>query len=304
MKAFSFSTETGHVQIGLDTENDRYNFTRLWESYKAIESGGKGPDFSFLQIMVELDFFSGRVFEEVLNTVRRVHPLEAFRIEERFDWQVPVSRPQKIIAIGRNYEAHAREGGAEVPDEPIFFAKAPSALLPHEGQIQIPPDIGRVDHEIELGVVVGKTARYVRAEDALDHVAGYTIVNDVTARAMQSRDIKEKKPWFRSKSFDTFCPTGPYLVPADVVRDPHDLELTLWVNSEVKQHASTRDMVFDIPTLIEYISRHMTLSPGDIIATGTPEGISEINPGDVVECEVAGLGRLRNRVVAFRPEES
>jgi 2-keto-4-pentenoate hydratase/2-oxohepta-3-ene-1,7-dioic acid hydratase in catechol pathway len=298
MKPFSFSTEKGLVQIGLDVDNDRYNFTRLWETYKGIQSGGKGPDFSFLQIMVELDFLSDQVFEEVLNTVRRVRPLEDFRIEERFEWQVPISRPQKIIAIGRNYEAHAREGGAEVPDEPIFFAKAPSALLPHEGKIALPPDIGRVDHEVELAVVIGKSATRVPADDAMEHVAGYTILNDVTARAMQRHDIEERKPWFRSKSFDTFCPMGPYLVPRDAVQDPHDLELTLWVNGEVKQQASTRDMVFDIPALIEYISRHMTLTPGDIIATGTPEGISELKSGDLVECEITGLGRLRNPVVA------
>ncbi len=299
MKVFSFSTETGQVQIGLDVDSDRYNFTRLWDAYKSIQSGGKGPDFSFLQIMVELDFFSRRIFEEVLNSVRRIQPLEDFRIEGRFEWQVPLSRPQKILAIGRNYEAHAREGGAEVPEEPIFFAKAPSALLAHEGEIQIPADIGRVDHEVELAVVIGKTAQRVTAEDAMDHVAGYTIVNDVTARAMQKKDIQAGRPWFRSKSFDTFCPMGPYLIPHDAVQDPHDLELTLWVNGEVKQHASTQDMVFSIPVLIEYLSRHMTLSPGDIIATGTPEGVSELKPGDRVECEVTGLGRLRNRVVAL-----
>lgn len=298
MKAFSLSTEQGRVQIGLDVDNDRYNFTQMWEVYKSIQSGGKGPDFSFLQVMVELEFFSHEVFDEVLNSVRRVRPLEEFRIKERFDWQVPISRPQKVIGIGRNYEAHAREGGAEVPEEPIFFSKAPSALLPHEGSIEVPADAGRVDHEVELAVVMGKNAKRVEADDAMEYVAGYTIVNDVTAREMQRLDIEERKPWFRSKSMDTFCPVGPYLVPKDALVDPHELELTLWVNGEVKQRASTRDMVFDIPTLIEHISRFITLSPGDIIATGTPEGISELKPGDLVECEIPGLGRLRNPVKA------
>jgi len=209
----------------------------------------------------------------------------------------PIRRPGKIVCLGRNYVAHAEESGMPVPQEPIVFPKASSAVIGPGDPIVHHKICTRVDHEVELAVVIGDPCRYVRGEDALEKVLGYTVINDVTARDMQKRDIESTNPWFRSKSLDTFCPLGPWIVTSEEIPDPQKLSLECRVNGEVRQHGNTRDMIFPVTQLIEFISAHMTLEPGDIIATGTPEGISPIRPGDVVECEVEGIGVLRNPVI-------
>jgi len=209
----------------------------------------------------------------------------------------PIRRPGKIVCLGRNYVAHAEESGMPVPQEPIVFPKASSAVIGPGDPIVHHKICTRVDHEVELAVVIGDQCRYVRGEDALEKVLGYTVINDVTARDMQKRDIESRNPWFRSKSLDTFCPLGPWIVTSEEIPDPQRLSLECRVNGEVRQHGNTRDMIFPVTQLIEFISAHMTLEPGDIIATGTPEGISPIRPGDVVECEVEGIGVLRNPVI-------
>jgi len=209
----------------------------------------------------------------------------------------PIRRPGKIVCLGRNYVAHAEESGMPVPEEPIVFPKASSAVIGPGDPIVHHKICTRVDHEVELAVVIGDPCRYVREEDALEKVLGYTVINDVTARDMQKRDIESRNPWFRSKSLDTFCPLGPWIVRSEEIADPQGLSLECRVNGEVRQHGNTREMIFPITQLIEFISAHMTLEPGDIIATGTPEGISPIKPGDVVECEVEGIGVLGNPVI-------
>lgn len=222
--------------------------------------------------------------------------LEHVRLATQPQFLAPIPRPSKIIALGRNYRAHALESGHDIPDEPVLFAKAPSSVIGPGAAIVYPDGVKRLDPEIELGVVIGRKARFVSETEALDHVAGYTIVNDVTARDVQRRDQERKWPWFRSKSFDTFCPMGPYLVLRDQVPDPHNLELSLRVNGELRQHSTTSKMIFPIPHIIAFISNYMTLEPGDVIATGTPEGIAPLNRGDLVECTITGLGTLVNRV--------
>jgi 2-keto-4-pentenoate hydratase/2-oxohepta-3-ene-1,7-dioic acid hydratase in catechol pathway len=199
--------------------------------------------------------------------------------------------------MGRNYLAHVRELQHEAPKEPLFFSKAPSALVPHEADIMIPAWLNtRVDHEAELALVIGKTCRNVSEQEAVQHIAGYSILNDVTARAMQKEDIEHGNPWFRSKSIDTFCPMGPYFVPADEIKDPNRLDIQLTVNGEVRQKANTASMIFSVSRLVSAISGYMTLNPGDVIATGTPEGVSPIADGDVIEIEITGLGTLKNKV--------
>jgi 2-keto-4-pentenoate hydratase/2-oxohepta-3-ene-1,7-dioic acid hydratase in catechol pathway len=210
----------------------------------------------------------------------------------------PVPRPNRILAIGRNYAEHAREQGAQVAEEPIVFLKASTSVIGPGAAIAIPEWLGRVDFEAELLVVLGRGGRYVSEANAMDLVAGYTVFNDVTAREQQRKDQERKHPWFRSKSMDTFGPMGPYLVTADEVPDPHALRVTCTVNGETRQDDTTGSMVYRIPHLIAFLSRWFALEPGDVIATGTPSGIGPIVPGDVVECTVTGVGTLRNPVFA------
>ncbi len=294
LRAFSFSTDKGHIQIGIELENEQYNFSQAWELYKQFKNNGRGPRLDFLQIMVEADFFHLETFEEVWSTLKEIRPLQDLKLKQPFKFLPPVGRPQKILCMGRNYQAHAQELGNPVPKEPIFFSKSPSAILAHEEKIRLPKNVGRVDFEGELAFVIGKPAAHISEKYAFDFIAGFSLLNDVTARDLQKQDIKEGRPWFRSKSFDTFCPFGPYLVPKDAIKNHRDLQLQVRLNGEIKQQAAISQMVFDLREIVAYFSRHCTLQPGDVIATGTPSGVGALNPGDIVECEISELGTLRN----------
>ena len=213
----------------------------------------------------------------------------------------PVPDPSKVVAIGLNYMDHCREQNIEPPEMPIIFAKFPSAVVGPGAAVRWDPALTRqVDYEVELAVVMGRTARRVSAAEALDYVAGYTICNDVTARDLQFGD----RQWVRGKSLDTFCPLGPWLVTKDEIPDPHDLSLRCTVNGETLQDSTTAEMIFGVPQLIEFISRAFSLLPGDVIATGTPDGVGVfrspqvfLKGGDVVTVEVEGLGQLTNYCV-------
>jgi len=281
----------------MELDGKKYDFTRIWDFFKDIRNKHRLPDLVFLQVMVEFDMLRQKTINEILTTVTNLRSLDDVQILEPIQFDVPIARPQKIICLGRNYKKHAEEFDNVVPPEPLIFPKMSSSLLPHQGAIVLPRGVGRVDHEIELAVIVGKTGKNILLSEAMEHVAGYSILNDVTARAMQIKDINEKKPWMRSKSFDTFCPIGPYVVPADAVDNPHDLKISLKVNGEIRQQANTSEMVYKIPDIIHYISKHMTLQAGDIIATGTPAGVSELQAGDVVACEIENIGVLENMVI-------
>ena len=197
--------------------------------------------------------------------------------------------PGKIICVGRNYVEHARELGNEVPKVPLIFLKPPSSILSNGETIILPSQSAQVEHEGELVAVIGKRGRHVTAQSAKKHILGYTIGNDVTARDLQKTDDQ----WTRAKGFDTFCPFGPWI---DTDFDPADAVVTCRVNGQMPQMASTRDMVFNVPTLIAYISSVMTLEPGDLIFTGTPAGVGELKNGDEVVVEIEGLGVLKNSV--------
>ena len=201
------------------------------------------------------------------------------------------STPSKIICVGRNYVEHAKELGNEVPKMPLIFLKPPSSVIAPGGTILLPPQSSQIEHEGELVAVVGKRGRNVAAESARDYLMGYTIGNDVTARDLQKTDGQ----WTRAKGFDTFCPFGPWI---DTDFDPSDALVTCRVNGQMRQLASTRDMVFSIGVLTAYISSVMTLEPGDLIFTGTPAGVGPLNAGDTVEVEIDGLGLLSNPVKA------
>lgn len=197
--------------------------------------------------------------------------------------------PSKIVCVGRNYVEHAKELGNEVPKVPLIFFKPPSSIIPTGGTIVLPPQSKQVEHEGELVVVIGKRVKNVTAENAKEYIFGYTIGNDITARDLQKTDGQ----WTRAKGFDTFCPFGPWI---DTDFDPSDAVVTCRVNGQMRQMASTRDMVFNVGTLIAYISSVMTLEPGDLVLTGTPAGVGELKNGDVVDVEIEGLGKLSNPV--------
>ena len=212
----------------------------------------------------------------------------------------PVTRPGKIIAVGLNYRDHALETKMEIPTTPIIFAKFPSSITGPDADVILPDDDPQADYEAELAVVIGRTAKAVTEADALNHVAGYMPLNDVSARKWQFAD----KQWVRGKSCDTFCPTGPWLTTRDAVPDPHALAIRMRVNGTTVQDSNTSNLIFETPTLIAFISAAITLEPGDIIATGTPAGVGVfrkppvfLKPGDVMEVDIEGLGVLRNRVV-------
>ena len=214
---------------------------------------------------------------------------------------LPIDRPGKIVCIGLNYRDHAEEQGAALPERPLLFAKWPNTLIGPGDPIVIPPVTEQVDYEAELGVVIGSRVSRASAADALDAVAGYVCVNDVSARDLQFSDGQ----WTRGKSVDTFCPVGPHLVPAAEIPDPQALRIRALVNGEALQDSTTANMVFGVAELIAYITRSVTLEPGDLIATGTPAGVGAfrdpkvfLRPGDEVTIEIEGIGALTNPVRA------
>jgi 2-keto-4-pentenoate hydratase/2-oxohepta-3-ene-1,7-dioic acid hydratase in catechol pathway len=222
--------------------------------------------------------------------------------EKDIQWGPSVPEPKKIICVGLNYRRHADETNAPYPEVPILFNKFHNTITAHNKDIAVPKVTDKLDYEVELGIVIGKTAKYVTKEEALDHVFGYCTVNDLSARDLQMRTHQ----WLLGKTCDDFSPVGPYLVTADEVGDPQNLQLKTIVNGEVRQNSNTSDMIFTCAEIISYISQHMTLVPGDLILTGTPEGVVlglpaeqqvYIKPADVVSVEIEKLGKLTNRFI-------
>jgi 2-keto-4-pentenoate hydratase/2-oxohepta-3-ene-1,7-dioic acid hydratase in catechol pathway len=216
-----------------------------------------------------------------------------------------IATPQKFVAIGLNYSDHAKETGSPIPENPVVFYKAQTCIVGANDNIMIPRDSTQLDWEVELGVVIGRTARHVAVKDALRYVAGYCVVNDVSEREFQMK--RSASQWSKGKGCDTFGPIGPWLVTSDEVKDPQNLDMWLDVNGERRQTGNTRTMIFNVPELVADVSRYMTLLPGDIITTGTPPGVALgmkppqwLKAGDVVTLGIAGLGEQRQRVVAFK----
>ncbi len=209
--------------------------------------------------------------------------------------------PTKIICLGRNYEEHAKEMKSPIPKEPIFFCKTANCLIKNGEPIIYPlilyenKDLNRVDHEVELAVIIKKRCKNIKAEDFENYILGYTIFLDITARDMQLKDRGINLPWYRSKNFDTFGPIGPKIV--EKISNPHNLKIELKVNGEIRQSSNTKHMIFKIPEIFEYLSKYVTLESGDIIATGTPSGVSAIQPGDILEATIEHIGTLSNNVI-------
>jgi 2-keto-4-pentenoate hydratase/2-oxohepta-3-ene-1,7-dioic acid hydratase in catechol pathway len=209
--------------------------------------------------------------------------------------------PSKIICLGRNYSEHAKEMSSEIPKEPVFFCKTTNCLIKNEEYIIYPrilnenEKLNRVDHEVELAFIIKNRCKNIKSIDNKEYILGYTIFLDITARNMQIEDRGINLPWYRSKNFDTFGPIGPKIV--ENIKDPHNLKIDLKINGEIKQSSNTSSMIFKIPEIIEYLSKYITLNPGDIIATGTPEGVGPIQPGDLIESSIEKIGTLTNRVI-------
>lgn len=256
---------------------------------------------AIVEIPLALNDILGRVaepFHAELETGRRVMPLGQARL------LAPIARPGKIVCVGRNYAKHARERGAEVPTQPIFFLKSNNTICGPGDAIVLPAEPSQVDYEAELAVVIGKGGKNIAEGKAYEHVAGYMMLNDVSARDMQLTD----KQWFRGKSCDTFAPIGPWIVTKDEIRDPHRLRISLTLNGQTMQDSNTGNMIFTIPYLISYLSRTLTWEPGDILSTGTPEGIGAsrtppvfLKSGDSVSVTIEKIGTLTNPVVAQSP---
>lgn len=280
MKLLRFG-EWGNEKPGLLDKNNKIR--DLSSVIKDIEPGTLTPD--------SIKMLQGIAIEKLplVDDVMRIGP--------------PVASVGKLVCVGLNYKDHAKETGQPIPKEPVLFMKATSSICGPNDNVIIPKGSMKTDWEVEVGIVIGTRASYVAAHDAMKHVAGYCIVNDVSEREFQ---FDRGGNWSKGKSADSFCPLGPYLVTADEVTNPQELVLFCEVNRERMQDGNTADMIFNIPQLISYISHFMTLNPGDIIPTGTPAGVgfgcnppTFLKPGDVMRLGVAGLGEQKQNVIAF-----
>jgi len=309
MKLAQFKIEgTAERKLGLFLNEKLIDVAALAGAVK--KSGGQASDW-LLEVSSTLDVI--RRGDEAINEIGallKVANQEAILKDERVAYKIdsveflPAVYPEKILAIGRNYVDHAIEGGAEPPKAPLVFTKLPNSLSAHRSPIVLPTISTQVDYEAELAVVMGRRCRRVSEREALDYVFGYTLINDVSARDLQFGDGQ----WVRGKGLDTFAPLGPFITTRDEIEDAHSLNIEGRLNGEVMQSSNTGKMIFRVPYLISYISQGITFEPGDVIATGTPEGVGVfrkppvlLKAGDVFEVTVEKLGTLRNQVVA--PQE-
>ncbi len=260
-----------------------------------IDISGFGADYD------EAFFRSGGL--DALAVWLKANAGSAPRVSPSVRWGSAVGRPSKIVCIGLNYRDHAAETGAQIPKEPVIFFKSTTALVGPNDRLVIPKNATQVDWEVELAVVIGKQALYVPKDKAIDYVAGYVLHNDYSERAFQK---DRGGQWVKGKSCDTFAPLGPFLATRDEIPDPGNLKMWLKVNGTTRQNSSTAEMIFDVPTLVSYLTEFMTLLPGDVISTGTPAGVGlgmkppqYLKAGDVVELGVEGLGESRQQVVNY-----
>lgn len=265
----------------------------------ALQIDEKLYDVSHLVTDYTEDFFANNEIEKLKDFT----PGENYLVKGDVRIGAPVSRPGKIICIGLNYSKHAAESGMDVPKEPVVFFKATSSMIGPFDDVIIPKNSVKTDWEVELAVVIGKRANYVTEEEAMDYVAGYTLHNDVSEREFQ---IERGGQWVKGKSCDTFAPLGPFIATKDEIKDPNNLNLWLKINGKKLQDGNTNDFIFNIQQVVSYLSQFMSLMPGDIISTGTPEGVGfgfkppmYLKPGDVMELGIEGLGVSKQHVKAW-----
>ncbi|NBC05398.1 MAG: ureidoglycolate lyase [Bacteroidetes bacterium] len=282
MKLFRRYGQPGAEKPGIEVDGIKYDASHLINDYNE-------------------EFFNNEGLKKLRSDF---DPDDAVKVDEFERIGVPVSKPGKIVCIGLNYIKHAEESGAEIPKEPVVFFKATSSLTGPFDSVVIPKNSEKTDWEVELAVIIGKEASYVSEEEAMDYVAGYAVHNDVSEREFQ---LERGGQWVKGKSCDTFAPIGPYLVTKDEIADPHNLRLWLKLNDETLQDGNTSDFIFNIPKVVSYLSQFMSLQAGDIISTGTPEGVGlgfdpprYLKPGDVMELGIDGLGTSKQTAVAYK----
>lgn len=283
MKLIRFGA-IGHEKPGVQLEDG-----------SRLDTSGFGRDY-------DEEFFGGDGLEELKEWLS-LNQQNCQVVGQDVRLGPPLVRPSKIICVGLNYAKHAAESGMDIPEEPLLFFKATSSIAGPNDDVIIPKNSQKTDWEVELAVVIGKKASYVDEESAMAHVAGYTLHNDYSEREFQ---LERGGQWVKGKSCDSFAPVGPFIATQDEIKDPHNLDLWLKLNGETLQNSNTSDFVFNIPTLVSYISSFMTLLPGDIISTGTPAGVGlglkppkYLKPGDVVELGIDGLGSSKQQAKAF-----
>lgn len=265
------------------------------ERFGVVDDGGVARDAAALLSGVNPEDLSA-----VLGRLERVNPRDLPPLSPDVRFGCPVARVGKVVAVGLNYRDHAAEAGMALPEEPVLFMKANTSVSGPNDTILVPREWHKVDWEVELGVVIGRRAKQVRLNEAIEHIAGYVIVHDVSERSYQ---LEHSGQWTKGKSLDTFCPVGPWLVTREEIPDPQQLHMHLDVNGRRMQAGSTASMIFGVAALVEYVSRFMTLEPGDLIATGTPAGVGLgrkpprfLADGDLVELAIERLGSQRQQV--------
>lgn len=299
MKLLTFYKENRHalgvkvsegiidLEVALEAANEHMKKYDFPLEMMAFIEAGEDAVHNLQMLLTQLQIYKGAPF---------------LRQEHDITFAPAVPNPSKIICVGLNYRKHADETKAAYPEVPVLFNKFNNALTGHLSDVVVPRTTERLDHEVELGIVIGKKGKYIQEEDALDYVFGYCTTNDLSARDIQKRTSQ----WMTGKTNDGFAPVGPYVVTKDEIADPNNLNLKTIVNGEVRQNSNTRDMIFSCKALISYISTYMTLEPGDLIMTGTPEGVIlgkpreervYLQPGDEVTVEVEGLGKLTINLV-------
>lgn len=287
MRVATIKRKNGPI-VAVEHELGWLDFSALCKNH-TVEAAPAGLRYILTSVENPAEFF-----RQTIDSAKNLAP---YVLDSSLEFDVPV-RPGKIVALGRNYKAHAEEFGDAVPTEPLFFVKTATSCIAHGEPVVVKERYGEVHHEGEIAFMVNRRCKDLEPDDARNVIAGYTLLNDVTARTMQNEDKKKGYPWFRSKNLDTFCPIGPAITLSGAVPWPLELALELSVNGKQRQASNTRKFVFSIPETLAYITSFMTLEPGDFVSTGTPEGVGPLKPGDTVTLTGEGLGTLENPVVS------
>jgi len=305
MKIVSFTFE-GKNRIGIITDGNKVvDIQKAYEELLISEGIARAKELAEALIphnTVDLIANGDRSLSAINEAIAFIHEQTdspAIYDMEQIQLGAPVQKPGKIICVGHNYREHILEMKREIPTHPVIFAKFHNAVNGPFDPVELPPYTEKLDYEAEFAFVIGKQAKQISKEDALDYIFGYTVVNDVSARDLQKRTLQ----WFQGKNLDGSLPMGPWLVTKDEIPDPDSLDITCFVNGELRQHSNTRSFVFDIPTLVSFISGIMTLEPGDVICTGTPGGVGDgmdpkvyLKDGDIVEVKVDKIGQIANKI--------